>query len=88
MSKVLFHLPPTEDGLEVLRHVKNNPSTKAVPVVTLTCSKLEEDMVVDTTLASRATSRSIHFDQFRAIIEQLGYYWLVVNQPPPGLAFA
>jgi two-component system, response regulator len=80
---------PKVDGLEVLRQVKNNPSTKAVPVVILTSSKQEEDMVRGYHLGVNSyIQKPVDFDQFRAMIKQLGYYWLVVNQPPPTSAFS
>ncbi len=79
---------PKVDGLEVLRAVKADPRTKAIPVVILTASKEERDMVEGYQLGVNAyIQKPVDFDQFRQIVEQLGLFWLVVNQPPPPAAF-
>ncbi len=80
---------PKVDGLEVLRAVKADPRTKAIPVVILTASKEERDVVDGYKLGVNAyIQKPVDFDQFRQIVEQLGLFWLVVNQPPPSAAFA
>ncbi|HYW82503.1 MAG TPA: response regulator [Spirochaetia bacterium] len=79
---------PKVDGLEVLEQIRGNPRTRAVPVVILTSSKQEEDMVQGYRLGVNSyIQKPVDFDQFRATIKRLGYYWLVVNQPPPQPAF-
>lgn len=79
---------PKVDGLEVLKQIKRDPHTKALPVVILTSSKQEEDMVRGYHLGVNSyIQKPVDFDQFRATVKQLGYYWLLVNQPPPQTAF-
>jgi two-component system response regulator len=80
---------PKIDGLEVLRTVKNDRRTKAIPVVILTSSKEDKDLVDGYKLGVNAyIQKPVDFDEFRKIVEQLGLFWLVVNQPPPPAAFA
>ena len=80
---------PKISGLEVLEHIKRDPSTSAVPVVILTSSKQEEDLIRGYHLGTNSyIQKPVDFDEFRATIKQLGYYWLVVNQPPPARAFS
>ena len=79
---------PKIDGLEVLRALKNDPRTKAVPVVVMTSSKQQRDMVEGYKLGVNSyIQKPIDFAEFREIIRQLGYYWLVINQPTPPHAF-
>ena len=79
---------PKVDGLEVLRTLKNDHRTKAVPVVVMTSSKQQRDMVEGYQLGVNSyIQKPIDFTEFREIIKQLGYYWLVINQPPPADAF-
>lgn len=79
---------PKVDGLEVLRALKGDPRTKAVPVVVMTSSKQQRDMVEGYKLGVNSyIQKPIDFGEFREIIKQLGYYWLVINQPPPADAF-
>jgi CheY-like chemotaxis protein len=79
---------PKVDGLEVLEQIKRDPRTKAVPVVILTSSKQEQDMVQSYQWGVNSyIQKPVDFDQFRATIKRLGYYWLLVNQPPPQPAF-
>jgi two-component system response regulator len=80
---------PKVDGIEVLRAVKADPRTKAIPVVILTASKEERDLVDGYRVGVNAyIQKPVDFDQFRQIVEQLGLFWLVVNQPPPAAAFS
>jgi CheY-like chemotaxis protein len=75
---------PGIDGLEVLRTVKGDPRTKTIPVVILTSSKEERDIVESYNLGVNAyIQKPVDFDQFRQIVDQIGLFWLVVNQPPP-----
>ncbi len=79
---------PKVDGLEVLRQIKNDPRTKAIPVVILTASREEKDLVNGYQLGVNAyIQKPVDFEQFRQIVKQLGLFWLVVNQPPPPGAF-
>jgi two-component system response regulator len=79
---------PKVDGLEVLRAIKSDPQTKAIPVVILTSSKEERDMVEGYHLGANAyIQKPVDFDRFREIVKQLGLFWLVVNEPPPAAAF-
>ena len=79
---------PKVDGLEVLRALKNDSRTKALPVVVMTSSKQQRDMVEGYRLGVNSyIQKPIDFAEFREIIKQLGYYWLVINQPPPPDAF-
>ncbi len=74
---------PKVDGLEVLRQVKNNPRTKMIPVVVLTSSKEDEDMVRSYRLGVNSyLQKPVDFEQFRKMVKQLGMYWLVVNRLP------
>ena len=78
---------PKVDGLEVLDQVKRHPRTRAIPIVILTSSKQEEDIVQGYKLGANSyIQKPVDFDQFQATIKNLGYYWLLVNQPPPALA--
>jgi two-component system, response regulator len=79
---------PKVDGLEVLRAVKNDRRTKAVPIVVMTSSKEQRDMVEGYHLGVNSyIQKPVDFDEFRSLIKSLGFYWLVVNQPPPKQAF-
>src|SRR4029077_7720165 len=79
---------PKVDGLEVLRAVKTDPRTKSIPVVILTSSKEEKGMVESYKLGVNAyIQKPVDFDQFRQMVEQVGLFWLVVNEPPPSGAF-
>jgi CheY-like chemotaxis protein len=79
---------PKVDGLEVLRAVKGDPRTKAIPVVVLTSSREESDLVESYKLGVNAyTQKPVDFDAFRQAVKQLGLFWLVVNAPPPPTAF-
>jgi CheY-like chemotaxis protein len=79
---------PKVTGLEVLKAVKDDPRTRAVPVVVMTSSREQRDMVEGYRLGVNSyIQKPIDFGQFQAIIRDLGYYWLVVNQSPPPEAF-
>ena len=80
---------PKVEGLEVLRQLKSDPRTKAIPIVILTSSREERDMVNGYQMGVNSyIQKPVDFAQFREIIKQLGLYWLVVNQAPPSQAFA
>ena len=74
---------PKVDGLEVLRRVKADERTQAVPVVVLTSSNQERDMVESYKLGANSyIMKPVDFDQFAETVRQLGLYWLLLNQPP------
>ena len=76
------------DGLEVLRAVKGDPRTRAIPVVVLTSSREETDMVESYKLGVNAyIQKPVEFDAFRRAVKQLGLFWLVINEPPPPRTF-
>ena len=78
---------PKVDGHEVLRQVKGNPATKMIPVVVLTSSKQDEDMLKSyLTGVNSYIQKPVNFEQFRKIVKDLGLYWLVVNQLPAPVA--
>jgi two-component system, response regulator len=79
---------PKIDGLQVLRQIKSDTRTKAIPVVILTSSREERDMIDGYQLGVNSyIQKPVDFGQFREIIKRLGLYWLVVNQAPPTNAF-
>jgi two-component system response regulator len=74
---------PKVDGMEVLRQVKNDPRTRTIPIVILTSSKEERDLVKGYNLGANSyIQKPVDFDQFREIVKSVGLYWLVINQPP------
>lgn len=74
---------PKVDGLEVLRAIKNDLHTKVIPVVILTSSREEKDLINSYDLGANSyVQKPVDFDQFREIVKQLCLYWLVVNQAP------
>lgn len=75
---------PKVDGLEVLRRIRANPRTSLLPMVILTSSKEERDMVQGYTNGANSYVRKpVDFDQFVEAVRQLGLYWLVLNEAPP-----
>lgn len=73
---------PLVDGLEVLRRVKGDPRTQAIPVVVMTSSKEETDIVESYKLGVNSyIVKPVDFDQFTETVRRLGYYWLLINQP-------
>ena len=80
---------PKVDGLEVLRAIKNDPHTKAIPVVILTSSREEKDLINSYDLGANSyVQKPVDFDQFRENVKQLCQYWLLVNQSPAVTAFS
>lgn len=93
-----FHTPPKVvlldlklpkvDGLEILRQLKQDHRTQPIPVVIVTSSREEADVVRGYRLGANSyVQKPVDFDQFREAIRQLGLYWLVSNEPPPDSAF-
>ena len=75
---------PKIDGLEVLRRVRANERTRLLPIVILTSSKEERDMIESYSLGANSYIRKpVDFVQFGDAVQQLGLYWLVLNIPPP-----
>jgi CheY-like chemotaxis protein len=76
---------PRMGGLQVLRRLREDPRTRRIPVVVLTSSDEERDLVESYDLGANSYIRKpVDFAQFSEVIRQLGYYWLALNRPPPG----
>ncbi len=76
---------PKIDGLEVLQQVKSDENLKLIPVVVLTSSNEEKDMVASYRLGVNAyVVKPVDFHEFVNAIKELGIFWAVVNAPPPG----
>jgi two-component system, response regulator len=74
---------PKIDGLQVLKHIKGDPRTKRIPVVMMTSSREERDMVEGYNSGVNSyIQKPVDFDQFRKAMKALGMYWMVVNQAP------
>ena len=75
---------PKVDGMEVLRRIRAEPSTRTLPVVILTSSKEEQDVINSYLMGVNSYVRKpVDFIQFVEAIRQLGLYWLVLNEAPP-----
>lgn len=76
---------PKVSGLEVLQKVRGTPSLRSIPVVMLTSSQEESDVVRSYELGVNAyVVKPVEFKQFVAAIADLGVFWAVLNEPPPG----
>jgi len=76
---------PKVDGLEVLKEIRHTDSLKAIPVVMLTSSKEEQDVVRSYELGVNAyVVKPVEFNEFVRAIGDLGIFWAVLNEPPPG----
>jgi len=74
---------PKVDGLEVLRALKGDARTNVIPVVVMTSSKEESDIVTSYRLGVNSyIVKPVDFDKFIAAVKDLGLYWLLLNQPP------
>ncbi|HEY0378612.1 MAG TPA: response regulator [Pyrinomonadaceae bacterium] len=75
---------PKVDGLEVLRQIKADPVLKAIPVVMLTSSREDQDLVSSYRLGVNAyVVKPVNFSEFLEAISQVGMFWGALNQPPP-----
>jgi two-component system response regulator len=74
---------PKVDGMQVLKQLKGDPRTKAIPVVIMTSSKEERDLIEGYNSGVNSfIQKPVDFEQFRETVKTLGMYWLVVNQAP------
>lgn len=75
---------PKVDGLEVLRRIKADPHTRSIPIVVLTSSREERDIVESYQLGVNSyIVKPVDFEQFTEAVRQLGLYWVLLNQAPP-----
>jgi CheY-like chemotaxis protein len=76
---------PKVEGLEVLRQVKSDETLRMIPVVVLTSSREESDMVASYKLGVNAyVVKPVDFHEFVNAIKELGMFWAIINEPPPG----
>ena len=75
---------PKVDGIEVLRKVKSDPAVRAIPIVVLTSSREEQDLVRSYDLGVNAyVVKPVDFQEFVQAVRVLGGFWAVLNEPPP-----
>jgi CheY-like chemotaxis protein len=75
---------PRMDGLEALRQIRAAPDLKMLPIVILTSSREENDLVKGYQLGANAyVVKPVDFDQFISAVSQLGVFWALINEPPP-----
>ncbi len=76
---------PRVDGMEVLRQLKSDPDLRTVPVVMLTSSREEQDLLSSYNLGVNAyVVKPVDFSDFVQALSKLGLFWAVINEPPPG----
>src|SRR5580704_16313916 len=76
---------PKVDGLEVLQQIKSDENLRMIPVVVLTSSREEKDMVRSYSLGVNAyVVKPVDFHEFVNAIKELGMFWAIINEPPPG----
>jgi len=79
---------PKVDGLQVLEQVKGDARTRAIPIIVLTSSKEETDLVKSYKLGVNSyIQKPVNFGEFQDVVQQLGMYWLLLNNGPPVAAF-
>ncbi|HEV2453036.1 MAG TPA: response regulator [Verrucomicrobiae bacterium] len=77
---------PKVDGLEVLRQMRKDPETRHVPVVMVTSSREEQDLVHSYELGVNAyVVKPVDFQKFVESVKQIGMFWAIINEPPPGV---
>ncbi len=75
---------PLVDGIEVLRQIRSDPRTRLIPVVVLTSSSEQRDIVESYKLGVNSyIVKPVDFEQFNEVAKHLGYYWLLLNRQPP-----
>jgi two-component system, response regulator len=80
---------PKISGMEVLRAIRSDERTKAIPIVVLTSSKEERDLIDGYKLGVNAyAQKPVDFKQFSETVRQIGMFWMLINQAPPSGAFA
>jgi CheY-like chemotaxis protein len=78
---------PKLDGIDVLRRMKSDPALKNIPVIILTSSREEQDLVRTYELGVNAyVVKPVDFQQFSESVRRLGFFWAVLNEPPPAMA--
>ena len=78
---------PKVDGIEVLRQIKGDPTTRMIPVVVMTSSREEQDLLNSYRLGVNAyVVKPVKFQDFVEAVKQVGAFWAVLNEPPPGAA--
>lgn len=76
---------PKVDGMEVLRQMKSDPKLKMIPVVVMTSSREEQDLLNSYQLGVNAyVVKPLNFHEFTDAVKQVGAFWAVLNEPPPG----
>ncbi|HTR24808.1 MAG TPA: response regulator [Terriglobales bacterium] len=74
---------PKVDGMEVLKRIKADPRTRIIPVVILTSSKEERDLINGYGLGANSyIQKPVDFEQFRNVVKEVGLYWLLINEAP------
>ena len=74
---------PKVDGMEVLKQVKSDPRTMTIPIVMMTSSREERDLLNSYSLGVNSyIQKPVDFDQFRETVKSVALYWVVINQPP------
>lgn len=78
---------PKIDGLEVLRKIRSDEQLKLIPVVVLSSSREEHDIIECYKLGANAyVVKPVNYDEFMDVVKSLGSFWAIVNEPPPGNA--
>jgi two-component system, response regulator len=79
---------PKVNGLQVLKELKSDPSTKAIPIAVLTASREEQDLIQSYQCGVNSyIQKPVDFEQFCATVKQVSLFWLGVNEPAPPAAF-
>jgi CheY-like chemotaxis protein len=78
---------PRKDGLEVLREIREDPRLRRLPVVILTSSREEQDLIAGYDLGANAyVVKPVDFEDFIRAVRDLGVFWALINEPPPEIA--